>query len=336
MRSKNKDFLYVKEIVTKFGLNVLYGESELSNRQITATGITRPGFELTGVFIYPSLFDVCYFGSKEDNYLANFSPELIASKIEGVIKLDPPCILIGKNFRYLDIMLEVAKNYQVPVLSCNASLYELNFTVSNYISERLSPSTMVHGSLVSIFGLGVLILGDSGVGKSEVTIELVKKGHIFIGDDAIKIIRVGSRLLGESEPITQDFIEVRGLGILNFSRVFGTEKIIESTDISIVVMLKKVDGNPKNFERLGEVQRKYELMNMELPCYEIPVVQGRDLAEIIETAVTDHKLRMRGYNSAKAFMRQTKNYLSNMTDNNPGATASTSATGANNNNNKEQ
>ncbi len=332
MRTKNKDILYVKEIVNKFGLDVLYGEGELNSRQITATGVTRPGFELTGVFIYPTLLDVCYFGSKEDNYLVNFSPAEIATKISSVIKLDPPCILIGKNFSYTDIMLEVAKGYQVPILSCNSSLYELNFTVFNYISERLSPSTMVHGSLVSIFGLGVLILGDSGVGKSEVTIELVKKGHIFIGDDAIKIIRAGSRLLGESEPITQDFIEVRGLGILNFSRVFGTEKIVESTDISIVVILKKVDGNPKNFERLGEFQRKYELMNVELPCYEIPVVQGRNVAEIIETAVTDHKLRMRGYNSAKAFMRQTKNNLNNIVNNNANNSQNVNQT----NNNKEQ
>lgn len=306
MRTKNNDILFVKEIVDKFNLDILYGESELTNRQITATGVTRPGFELTGVFIYPTLLDVCYFGSKEDNYLSDFDKKTIAEKISSVIQLDPPCILVGKNFNYVEIMLEVAKKYKVPILSCNSSLYELNFTVFNYISERLSPSIMVHGSLVSIFGLGVLILGDSGVGKSEVTIELVKKGHIFIGDDAIKIIRAGSWLLGESEPITQDFIEVRGLGILNFSRVFGTEKIIDSTRISLVVILKKVDGIPKNFERLGETRRKYELMDVELPCYEIPVIQGRNIAEIIETAVTDHKLRMRGYNSAKAFIRQTK------------------------------
>ena len=165
----------------------------------------------------------------------------------------------------------------------------------------------MHGSLISVFGMGVLIIGRSGIGKSEVVVELVKKGHIFIGDDSIMITRIGKRVFGKANDITKNFIEIRGLGILNFQRIFGIEKQIKSSRVNVICELIDMDEIDKyscQFERLGNKITYNNILGVDIPFYRIPVSQGRNISDLIETAITDLKLKKQGYFSAEEFIEQ--------------------------------
>lgn len=296
--------LFVSQVVRKFNLNVV-ANSDYIDREISTTGITRVGFELAGEILFKEIWNIVYFGSKESNYFNKFSETIISKKLGKILDLNPPLIIFGKNFKHAGILLKLAERYKIPIVEVKYSFYELNFTINSYISQKLSHQSLVHGTLLSVFGIGVILMGESGVGKSELAIELVKKGHIFVGDDAILVNRIGGNLYGRAEDSTKDFIEIRGLGIMNFSRSFGIERMIESTKIEIVIELIKPAKHEKiKFERFGrEIQRK-EFLETKIAHYYIPVIEGRSISDIIETAITDYKLKTSGYNSAEEFILQ--------------------------------
>lgn len=302
METRNK--LFVSQVVKKFDLKIVVND-DYTDREIPSTGIIRVGFELAGEVLFKEIWSIVYFGSKESNYLNNFSNSIISKKLRTIFELNPPMILFGKNFKHTNIMLRVAKEFKIPVVKVDYSFFELNFTINSYISQKLSNQTMHHGTLVDIFGIGVMLVGESGVGKSELAIELVKKGHIFVGDDAINVTRIGGNIYGSAEESTKDFIEVRGLGIINFSRSFGIERMIDSTRIEIVIELIKPQKEERIiFERFGKDLNYKQFAGAYVVHYKIPVIEGRSIADIIETAVTDYKLKMSGYNSAQAFIEQ--------------------------------
>lgn len=296
--------LFVSQVVRKFNLNVV-ANSDYIDREISTTGITRVGFELAGEILFKEIWNIVYFGSKESNYFNKFSETIISKKLGKILDLNPPLIIFGKNFKHAGILLKLAERYKIPIVEVKYSFYELNFTINSYISQKLSHQSLVHGTLLSVFGIGVILMGESGVGKSELAIELVKKGHIFVGDDAILVNRIGGNLYGRAEDSTKDFIEIRGLGIMNFSRSFGIERMIESTKIEIFIELIKPAKHEKiKFERFGrEIQHK-EFLETKIAHYYIPVIEGRSISDIIETAITDYKLKTSGYNSAEEFILQ--------------------------------
>ncbi|GAA5414913.1 HPr(Ser) kinase/phosphatase [Ureaplasma ceti] len=299
--------LYAKQIVEKFDLEVLANGDQLCKREIKFPDIGRAGFELTGEKVFDDFWNIIYLGVKELRYLRKFSQSIVREKIEKILKMKPPMIILGKGFKYDKLVTELAQKTQVPVAKSVMSLQELNFTISTWMTEQLAPHSMYHGCLLNVFGVGTLIIGASGIGKSEITVELVKRGHIFIADDAVMITRVGPKIFGRAEDSVKDFIEIRGLGILSFSRTFGIEKIINSTRIRVVCEL--IDANnPENknimFERLGQEAKFMDIEGVKIPYYKIPVLQGRNTSDLVETAITDWKLKKQGYNSANEFIRQ--------------------------------
>ncbi|WP_031488816.1 HPr(Ser) kinase/phosphatase [Ureaplasma canigenitalium] len=304
MELKNK--LYVSQVINKFNLDVVANE-EYIDREILSTGISRLGFELSGEILFTEIWSIVYFGSKESNYFDKFSVTIIQEKLNRIFKLNPPLIIYGKNFKHSDMLLKIGKKYKIPIVKVDFSYYELNFTINSYISQRLSPKSLFHGTLLNIFGLGVMLIGESGVGKSELAIELVKKGNIFVADDAIVINRIANNIYGTAEESTKGFIEVRGLGIINFPRAFGIERMIESTRIELIIeLVKPVKEERIQFERFGKEILKKSFCGVELVHYTIPVIEGRSIADIIETAITDYKLKASGYNSADMFIEQIK------------------------------
>ncbi|MCV3754259.1 HPr(Ser) kinase/phosphatase [Ureaplasma zalophigenitalium] len=302
METKSK--LLVSQLVKRFGLDVVMNQDYLNN-PISTTGISRVGIELTGEVLFKEIISIVYFGSKESRYLSKFSASIIRKKLQTIIDLKPPLILLGKHFWYADIVLDIAKEACVPIVKTKYSFYELNFTINSYISQKLSHQSLVHGTLLNIYGVGVVLRGVSGIGKSEIAIELIKKGHIFVADDAIIVNRIGYSVYGRADDKTKDFIEIRGLGIINFSRSFGIERMIDSTKIEIVIELVMVKKDQKyHFERFGRNLHYKNFEGVNVVHYMIPVIQGRSIADIIETAVTDYKLKKAGYNSADQFIKQ--------------------------------
>lgn len=304
--------LYASQVVEKFKLDVVANADQLENREIKVPDISRAGLELTGVAVFNDFWNVIYMGLKETHYLKKFSPSIIHEKISMILNMNPPMIMYGPGFRYEKILIELAKNTKVPIVKSEMTLQDLNFTISTWMTERLAPHTMYHGCLVSVFGIGTMIIGESGIGKSEITVELIKKGHIFVADDAILVTRIGQKVFGEPESSVKDFIEIRGLGILSFSRTFGIERQIDSTRIRLVCEL--VDANkPDNkhimFERLGQEIKYINIEGVDVPYYKIPVLQGRNTSDLVETAVTDLKLKKQGYNSATEFINQVRHRI---------------------------
>ena len=305
--------LYVNDVVQQFNLKVLLNEDKMSTTMIKLPNITRCSFELTGENIFEDIWNVVYIGRKESLYLERFSLSIIEEKLSFVIEMKPPMIILGPDFAYEKELINVALNSDIPIVKSEMNLQTLNFTISTWMTEKLAPYTMYHGCLVSVFGLGTLILGDSGIGKSEITVELVKKGHIFVADDAILITHIGPNVFGKPDDLTKDYIEIRGLGILSFSRTFGIEKQISSTKIDVVCELINVNKEENKhvlFERLGQQTKYIDIEDVQLPYYKIPVLQGRNTSDLIETSVIDLKLKHQGFNSANEFINQIDNFNS--------------------------
>ncbi len=299
--------LFANELINKFKLKVLSNEEFINNLQITCSSLTRCTFELTGEIVYKSLISITYFGKKESLYLDKFDNKTIENKISLILKMTPPLILIGPNFKYIDLIVKLSKDTKTPIIQTQHNFQILHLTIGNWIQEKLSTYELMHGSLISVFGMGVLIIGRSGIGKSEVVVELVKKGHIFIGDDSIMVTRIGKRVFGKANDITKNFIEIRGLGILNFQRIFGIEKQIKSSRINVICELIDMDEIDKyscQFERLGNKITYNNILGVDIPFYRIPVSQGRNISDLIETAITDLKLKKQGYFSAEEFIEQ--------------------------------
>ena len=299
--------LFVNEVVEKFKLKVLLNENKMNSIQIKLPDIIRCSFELTGEHVFNDIWNVIYIGKKESLYLKKFSLSIIKEKLSFIIDMVPPMIIVGPEFYYEKELLEVAKNSDTIIVKSEMNLQTLNFTISTWMTEKLAPYVMYHGCLLNVYGVGTLILGESGIGKSEITVELIKKGHIFVADDAILITRVGPNVFGKPDDLTKDYIEIRGLGILSFSRTFGIEKQISFTKIEVVCELINVNKDEnKNimFERLGQQLKYINIEGVELPHYKIPVLQGRNTSDLIETSIIDLKLKNQGFNSANEFINQ--------------------------------
>lgn len=301
--------LFAEQVVNRFKLKRLINSDKLQTSEIKLPIISRCDFELTGSLIYKEFWCTSYFGNKESTYLNNFSKEEITKKIKIILDMNPPLVIVGPKFDYKNLILELAKDTNIPIVESDMTYQLLNITVGNWLQECLSEYTLYHGSLLSVYGIGVLITGESGIGKSEVTIELVKKGHIFVADDAVLITRIGPKLFGKPDDKTKNFIEIRGLGILNFAKTFGIANQIPRTRIKVVCELINT-SNPKNtnikIERLGNKINYINIEGVDIPYYKIIVSPGRNISDIIETAIIDLKLKKQGYNPAEDIITQIK------------------------------
>lgn len=285
----------VKSIVENFNLKIISNKNRLDN-EIRFSSISRVGLELAGTILYSKIWSIIYLGSKESKYLNSLSKKKMFEALERVLGTKPPLILLGKNFLLIDEVKQVADKYKkTPIALTDFNFTDFNFTITIHLIEKMLKYNIHHGSLVQVYGIGVLIIGESGVGKSEISMELVKQGHIFIADDAVEIARVGNSLIGKSCELTKGFIEIRGLGIINFQKAFGYHKIIDSTEIKVVIELVIVEKiEETSFERIGLVNT-IKIDDIDVVYYKIPILAGRRTSNLIEGAITDYKIKSTGY-----------------------------------------
>lgn len=308
MSKKVRKSISVQNLINQFDFEVLY-KGNVRNK-IEIPSLNRTGIELSSRVVFNKILTTVLWSSNESKFLDSLSQKEIAERFKFVLELAPPAIIITKHFTQTNLLLKIAKQYKTVILRSDLNSSQLYLTVAQWINEQLANYTLIHGTLINAFGVGVLIQGESGVGKSEVAMELVKKGHLFVADDAVDVTNIGGKLHGKPNAVSSSFIEVRGIGILNVAKMFGVEKVESSSDVNLVVDMRKADSlQRQSFERVGNQIKYKQISGVKIPYYELPVTPGRKMSELVETAVIDYKLKQQGYSSADEYLKNYKNVI---------------------------
>lgn len=288
--------ILLTDFIRELSFDVLYLHDE--NARICRSDVARPGLPLTGFFDGFEAERIQVIGLIESKYLDSLSPEDRRKHIFDYMEKKPVCLIFARNMEPDPAFIEAAKIYGVPVLRSSRGTSSLYAAMAGLLSVELAPSMTQHGVLIEIYGEGVLIIGDSGIGKSETAIELVKRGHRLIADDAVEIKRVSDKtLVGSAPKLIKHYIELRGIGIVDVRRIFGMGAVKESEKIDLVIKLENWQPG-KLYERLGSEDEYTNIMGNNIPSLTIPVKPGRNLAVILEIAAMNNRQKKMGYNTA--------------------------------------
>ncbi|MGN7399601.1 HPr(Ser) kinase/phosphatase [Cytobacillus praedii] len=289
-----------KDIIEKFDLELISGEEGI-NRPIVTSDLSRPGIELAGYFNFYPAERIQLIGKTELTFTERLNDMDRQDRFERLCTDITPAIIISRGMEVPNDLLEASERESVPLLRTRQKTTRFSSLLTNYLESKLAPTTAVHGVLVDVYGIGVLITGKSGVGKSETALELVKRGHRLVADDCVEIRQEDENtLVGTSPELIEHLLEIRGLGIINVMTLFGAGAVRSYKRISVVMDLELWDQN-KQYDRLGLDEEKMRIIDMDLPKLTIPVRPGRNLAVIIEVAAMNFRLKRMGVNAAEQF-----------------------------------
>ena len=287
----------LSRIVKEFSLEIL--NMPEGDVLVSSTETSRPGLHLAGYYEYFDAKRIQILGMNEIGFLRGFDEDKKKKMVDEFFAKKPAAVIIARNLADDIIYSETAKKYDVPLLVTHESTSDFEAALIAFLNLHLAPRITRHGVLVEVYGEGILLLGESGVGKSETAIELVKRGHRLIADDAVEIRRVSSKsLVGTAPDNIRHFIELRGIGIINASRTFGAGAVKLTEKIDLVINMEPWDTN-KNYDRMGLETQKTEILGLQIPSLTIPVKPGRNLAVIIEVAAMNSRQKKLGYNAAE-------------------------------------
>ena len=291
----------VKMLVDKVKLKVIYGTKELLEKPITTADISRPGLEMTGYFDYYSPERIQLVGMKEWSYLNTMTDSNRYSVFSTMFKKETPAIIVARGLEIPKEMLRAAKENGVCVLQGHNGTSTLSGEMSWYLNAQLAERTSVHGVLVDIYGMGVLIQGDSGIGKSETGLELVKRGHRLVADDRVDVYAKDEETLwGEPAEILRHLLEIRGVGIIDVMSLYGASAVRNSSQVQLAIYLENFEKE-KIFDRLGNGNEEIELQGVKIPCVRIPVKTGRNVSVVIEAAAMNYRAKQMGFDATKTF-----------------------------------
>lgn len=292
----------LSRIVKEFSLEVL--NMPEGDVLVSSTETSRPGLHLAGYYEYFDAKRIQILGMNEIGFLRGFDEDKKKKMVDEFFAKKPAAVIIARNLADDIIYSETAKKYDVPLLVTRESTSDFEAALIAFLNLHLAPRITRHGVLVEVYGEGILLLGESGVGKSETAIELVKRGHRLIADDAVEIRRVSSKsLVGTAPDNIRHFIELRGIGIINASRTFGAGAVKLTEKIDLVINMEPWDTN-KNYDRMGLETQKTEILGLQIPSLTIPVKPGRNLAVIIEVAAMNSRQKKLGYNAAEDLLNR--------------------------------
>lgn len=293
----------LSQIAEALNLTEVYVAENYKETNISTVEINRPGLELTG---YLEFFDnkrIQVLGNTEFSYLGRYGPEAQKMVIDSIFSFGPPAVIICRDIEPSNAILESAKLHKVSIFSTPQSTSDLTASLVQYLNKELAPRITRHGVLVEVYGEGCLLTGDSGVGKSETAIELIKRGHRLVADDAVEIRRTAqTTLYGQSPQNIRHFIELRGIGIINARKLFGMGAIKLQEKIDMVINLEQWDSS-KVYDRMGLDNEYMKILGVEVPTLTIPVKPGRNLAVIIEVAAMNNRQKKMGYNAARELLK---------------------------------
>ena len=294
----------LERIINEFSLEVLYMPDSPESILVSTTEINRPGLQMAGFYEFFDAARIQIIGKSENAFLKRFTEEKAESRLREFFSKKPSAVVVARNLEVSQKQIDIAKEFGVPFLRTAESTSDFTSSLIAFLNVQLAPRVTTHGVLVEVYGEGILLLGESGVGKSETAIELVKRGHRLIADDAVEIRRVSSRsLVGNSPDNIRHFIELRGIGIINASRIFGVGAVKLTEKIDLVINLEPWDTG-KVYDRIGLEDQTTEILGLNIPSMTIPVKPGRNLAVIIEVAAMNSRQKKLGYNAAEDLLRK--------------------------------
>ena len=295
------EYVTVKELAEYFDYTVICGNEESLQRHIGVADTNRPGLELAGYFHYTQKKRIVVLGDKEIEFIKLMNVQQQVVSFNFLTSNETPVIIITKKHECPAELKKIAERKNFPILRSNISTSRMIINTTSYLDERLAKSDALHGVLMSIFGKGVLIRGESGAGKSEVALDLVKKGHQLVSDDLVECYQIHNKIVGKPPRILEGFLELRGIGIVNINKLYGATATLEKSNVDFVVELKPWDPS-FDYNRVGIEEQKYEqILDCQIPKIILPLRGGRSMANLIESAVSNIALREAGYDSAKDF-----------------------------------
>lgn len=313
---ENRYHVLLGKIVQEFNLEVLYAPDGYENIQIKTEDVNRPGLQLTGYFDYFVPQRIQLMGLVETTYLSKLTPEERLTSFEQLFSREIPALIIAHGVEVYPECMEMAKKYGRTILRTPETTSYIMSAVIGYLRVMLCPRITRHGVLVEVYGEGVLILGESGVGKSETAIELVKRGHRLIADDAVEIRRISKRkLMGSAPELIRHYMELRGIGVVDVHRLFGMSAVKKDADIDMVINLE-LWRDDAVYDRLGVEEQFTSIFDVNVPTLTVPVKPGRNLAVIIEVAAMNNRNKKMGYNAALEFTEQINRHFEKATSEN--------------------
>jgi len=291
------EYVTLEKLIDDLNLEISYRADSMDKVKISANEINRPGLQLAGYFETFAYDRLQIIGKVEWDYCNSLEKKVRYERFQKLFSYDIPALIFARGLPVFDEAIQLAKEYDRTILTTDLSTTKLENNIINYLDYMLAPSTVVHGVLIEVYGLGVLIIGESGVGKSETALELIKRGHRFVADDVVEIKKIDGKLRGEAPELIRYFMEIRGIGILNVERLFGVGAIKSYEFIDLVIELEFWDKN-KEYDRVGLDEDYYELLGEKVPKLLIPVKPGRNIAMIVEVAARNARQKKLGYNAA--------------------------------------
>ncbi|WP_036611975.1 HPr(Ser) kinase/phosphatase [Oribacterium sp. P6A1] len=306
------DKVSVSELIKKEKLINLTPDVSTDDKFINIPNVNRPALQLTGFFDQFDSERVQIIGNVENAYLMTFEAPQRRAKYDAITRYNMPCIIYARNIEPDSCMIDACRAAQIPLLQSPRPTTELEAEIIGWLKVKMAPMISVHGVLVDVYGEGVLIMGDSGIGKSEAALELIKRGHRLVSDDVVEIRKVSDEtLVGSAPDITKHFIELRGIGIIDVMQMFGVECVMDTQNINMVIKLAEWSKD-KDYDRLGLKDNYTEFLGNKVICYDIPVRPGRNIAIIVECAAVNNRAKKMGYNAAQVlYDRVTANMKAN-------------------------
>ena len=289
----------LKKLIEKMKLENLTTEVDVNNKRLTQTDLNRPALQLTGFFEHFDAARLQVIGFVEYTYLEGLDEATKKKMYSQLLSYDIPAVVFSRDLKPDEVFMKEATDRNIPVLSTKQSTSEFMAETIRWLNVQLAPCISVHGVLVDVYGEGVLITGESGIGKSEAALELVKRGHRLVTDDVVEIRRVSEEtLIGSAPDITKHFIELRGIGIIDIKALYGASSVKDTQSIDLVIRLEDWDKD-KEYDRLGLEESYTEYLGNKVVCHNIPIRPGRNLAVICESAAVNHRQKKMGYNAAQ-------------------------------------
>lgn len=305
----NYNDVNVGKVKSFFKLRQVSGDADSLKRRILVPDVNRAGLELTGYYKHTDQKRIVIFGDKETSFIKTLSEKEQKIHFDFLTNETTPAIIITKNHKVPKILKNIARDKNFPILKTKLSTVRMMVELITFLDAAFAPMSSLHGTLINVYGKGVLVMGDSGMGKSELALELIKRGHVLVADDRVVTSRIHNQIIGKSPELLEGVLEVRGIGIINVMQMFGASSILDEIEIDVVIYLEHWDKD-KDYDRLGDVNLKFvDILGIEIPQLVFPVKVGRNMAVLVETAVTNFTLKSRGINSAKDFDLRVKKYL---------------------------
>ena len=302
----------VREIKEAFHLEQLCGDEDSLNRWAVAPDVNRPGLELAGIKINTDLKRVLLLGNKEIKYLNEIDPNIQKERFDYITDKFTPCIVLTDGLEAPKSLLDVACAKNFPVLLTKTKTYLFTTELVGFLSDKLAPSISVHGEMLNIYGKGVLVIGKSGIGKSELALDLISRGHMLVADDLVELSRVNNYIKCSAPENIKGMLEVRGIGIIDVKRIYGGYTFLDNCGLDFIISLVTADEYDKhNNDRLNPLNNTETYFDIPLPKLEIPMTIGKTMSVIIETAVINFILKQEGFDSTEKFKENIKNELIN-------------------------